>query len=170
MPETLISIPSLKGNVNVGSFPRIANLRDPTKKMSKSDPSNFTRIHVTTSPTDIELAFQKAASDSLPRIHTAPDRPAINNLFQILSAFEEISIATLEEEFAAMSDGGIVALKERTAKAVIRGLEPVRERYEKVKGDKNWLERVRHEGNEKARKFARERIKLIKKVVGLIHD
>lgn len=171
VPETLISISSEIRNPDVGSFPRIANLRDPTKKMSKSDPSKFTRIHITTLPSDIELTFQKAASDNHSGIHTAPDRPAINNLFQILSAFEDTPIETLEEEFAAMPNGGgIQALKERTAKAVIQGLEPVRERYEKVKGDKDWLERVRRQGNEKARGIAGQRIKLIKEIVGLTHE
>jgi tryptophanyl-tRNA synthetase len=139
--------------------------------MSKSDPSNSTRIHITTPPSEIDLLFQKAVSDSLHGIYTSPDRPGINNLFQILSAFEDTPIATLEQEFRAMERGGsAAALKERTAKAVIRGLEPVRERYERVRGDKEWLERVRRKGNERAREVARERIKKIKEIVGLTHD
>jgi len=77
----------------------------------------------------------------------------------------------LEEEFRAMPYGGTAAaLKERTAAAVIRGLEPVRQRYEQVRGDVQWLERVRREGNGRAREVARERIKKIKEIVGLTDD
>jgi tryptophanyl-tRNA synthetase len=139
--------------------------------MSKSDPSNFTRIHITTPPSEIDRLFQKAASDSIRGMYTSPDRPGITNLFQILSAFEDTPIATLEQEFRVMERWwSAAALKERTAKAVIRGLEPVRERYEQVRGDKQWLERVRREGNERAREVARERINKIKEIVGLTHD
>jgi len=139
--------------------------------MSKSDPSNFTRIHITTPPSEIDLLFQKAASDSIRGIYASPDRPGITNLFQILSAFEDTPIGMLEQEFREMERWwSVAALKERTAKAVIRGLEPVRERYEQVRGDKEWLERVRRRGNERARKVASERIKKIKEVVGLTHD
>ena len=138
--------------------------------MSKSDPAKLSRIHITTPPTQIEQTVKMAASDNLPGIFTAADRPGITNLLQILSAFEDTPISALEGQFAGMQDGGsVAALKERTAQAVIRELEPVRERYKMVQGNKEWLGRARQEGNERAREFAKERIKEIKESVGLTH-
>jgi hypothetical protein len=52
--------------------------------------------------------------------------------------------------------------------SIIGGLEGVQKRYDEVNGDQGWLERVRREGNSRARKVASKRIMEIKKVVGLL--
>ena len=60
------------------------------------------------------------------------------------------------------------AFKERIAESIITALSGIQSRYNQVKEDKSWLEKVRKEGNERARQIASQRITEIKRVVGLL--
>jgi tryptophanyl-tRNA synthetase len=84
---------------------------------------------------------------------------------QILAAFEGRSVPELEDE---MRGWGMREFKERVGEGVVGGLRGIRERFEGVRGDKGWLGRVRREGNGRAREVAGERIREIKRIVGLL--
>ena len=57
--------------------------------------------------------------------------------------------------------------KERVADSLIKGLSEVQKRYDAVRGDSDWIRRMRTRGNERAQKIARERMEKIREVVGL---
>lgn len=150
---------------DAGAYPRIASLTNPTKKMSKSDLEKNSKILLTTPPKTIRTIISRALTDSIPGVYSSPDRPGVTNLLNILAAFENFPVEKLEDE---MREWKMREFKDRVAESVVSGLEGIQGRYEEVKGDKKWLERVRREGNEKARGIASERIKEIKRIVGLL--
>jgi tryptophanyl-tRNA synthetase len=161
IPETLISI-FLLDCIDVGAYPRIASLTNPSKKMSKS--ANEKTIFLTTPPSEIETLISRALTDSLPGITASPDRPGFTNLLNISAAFENISVEELERK---VSGWRVKEFKEYVAHTIIKGLEPIQKRYAEVKGDTAWLEKVRRHGNQRARRVAVERMEMIKSLVGL---
>ena len=165
IPETLIGNPRPRLALMIGAYPRITSLTNPTKKMSKSDGEKYSKILLTTPPDQIRTIISRALTDSLPGVYASPDRPAVTNLLSILSAFENKSIAEIEKE---VRDLNMRAFKERIAESIITALAVIQSRYNQVKEDKSWLERVRKEGNAKARQVASQRITEIKRVVGLL--
>jgi tryptophanyl-tRNA synthetase len=172
IPETMISTCPFSPSsfffgrvVNVGSSPRITSFTDPTKKMSKSAPDEFSKIVLTTPPDRIHYIIRRALTDSIPGIYSSPERPGITNLLTILAAFEGKTVGELETE---MRDWPMKLFKERLAESIIKGLEVVRARYEQVKGDEGWLERVRRDGNGRAKDVASRRMVEIKRAVGLL--
>lgn len=133
--------------------------------MSKSDPDNNSKILLTTPPNKLRSIILRAITDSSPGVYASPDRPGVTNLLQILAALENKTITQMEIEVHNMS---MREFKERIAESMINALSGIQERYEEVRGNTAWLEKVRKDGNERARDIASRRIMEIKKVVGLI--
>lgn len=133
--------------------------------MSKSDPEIYSKILLTTPPDQIRKAISRALTDTFDGIYISPERPGITNLLNILAALENKRIEEVEKEF---HDWGKKEFKERVAESIIAELLIIQKRYEYVRGDLKWLERIRKRGNERARYFANQRIKLIKEIAGLL--
>lgn len=165
IPETLIGSLRLGMMLRIGTYPRITSLTNPTKKMSKSDGEKHSKILLTTPPDQIRTIISRALTDSLPGVYASADRPGVTNLLSILAAFENKSIAEIENE---VRDLNMRAFKERIAESIITALSEIQSRYNQVNRDKSWLERVRKEGNERARQISSKRITEIKRVVGLL--
>ncbi|GMF10514.1 unnamed protein product [Phytophthora lilii] len=99
------------------SLARIMSLRDPTKKMSKSDKSALSRIELTDTADEIRKKVRKATTDAVSGIHYDREgRPGVSNLLDIASAVTGQSVAQLEAEYA---DYGTGAFKDSVADAVI---------------------------------------------------
>lgn len=114
--------------------PRIKSLRQPTKKMSKSDPSSSACIFVTDSAEIVEEKIRKSVTDSVGTIEFDPvNRPGISNLVQILSAFSNQSIEQVVNDCQNLDT---IAFKTRTADAVNSQLEPIRANYTKFTKDR----------------------------------
>jgi len=182
IPETMIStslppsssalvcllwslVPVANADVHIGAYPRIASLTNPLKKMSKSSLDKSSKILLTTPPATIRTIISRALTDSLPGVYSSPDRPGVTNLLNILAAFEGRTTQELESE---VREWNMRRFKERVAQSVVDGLKDIQRRYEEVRGDRGWLERVRREGNERAREVASQRISQIKRIVGLL--
>jgi tryptophanyl-tRNA synthetase len=133
--------------------------------MSKSDTELYSNILLTTPPDQIRKIIFRALTDSLPGVYASPERPAITNLLNLLSAFENIPVSDLETE---LRNSPIKTLKERVTESITNGLKDIQSRYAEVQGNTSWLEKIRKQGNEQARQVAAERITEIKKVVGLL--
>jgi tryptophanyl-tRNA synthetase len=150
---------------DIGAYPRIASLTNPLKKMSKSSLDKSSKILLTTPPATIRTTISRALTDSLPGVYSSPDRPGVTNLLNILAAFEGRTTQELESE---VREWNMRRFKERVAQSVVDGLKDIQRRYEEVSGDRGWFERVRREGNERAREVASQRISQIKRIVGLL--
>lgn len=144
---------------------RIMSLSQPTKKMSKSDDDPIGCIDVIDPPEQIREKFKKAVTDSGKEIIFRPDKPAIANLLTIYSSFSGLSIKQLEEKYA--DSRGYAEFKKDLAEIVIQGLAPFQKKYNEIKNNPEYIEKVIEEGAKKARALAEPMMEIVRKKIGL---
>ncbi|XP_066472473.1 tryptophan--tRNA ligase, mitochondrial [Tiliqua scincoides] len=144
---------------------KVKSLRDPTSKMSKSDPQKLATVNITDSPEEIMLKFRKALTDFTSEVTYDPDsRPGVSNLVAIHSAITGLST----EEVVRHSVGLDTAhYKGVVAEAVIEKLAPIRSEFKRLKGDRSYLEKVLWTGAEKAKELAAPVYQEVRRLVGL---
>ncbi|XP_033029358.1 tryptophan--tRNA ligase, mitochondrial isoform X1 [Lacerta agilis] len=144
---------------------KIKSLRDPTSKMSKSDPQKLATVNITDSPEEIMLKFRKAVTDFTSEVTYDPaHRPGVSNLVAVHSAITGLST----EEVVRQSTGLDTAhYKAVVAEAVIEKLAPIRSEFVRLKEDRSYLEKVLWTGAEKAKELATPVYSEIKRLVGL---
>ncbi|KAF9892207.1 mitochondrial 37S ribosomal protein rsm10 [Aspergillus nanangensis] len=145
---------------------RVMSLKEPTLKMSKSHTDDRSRILLTDSADDIRKKIKVALTDSETHITYDPiRRPGVSNLLEILSHFTERSCDDLALEFESAS---LRALKDHLATQVSDHLQPIRERYRSLMGDKtDYLEVVAEQGAQVARANAELTMSQVREVMGL---
>lgn len=147
---------------------RIMSLQDPTKKMSKSDdnPSNF--VGLLEEPKKIEKKIKRAVTDSdeQARIYfDADEKPGVSNLLTLLSCATGKTIDALLPEYDDKMYGH---LKTDVADAVVSLLEPIQDKYQQLRSDRNELNRVMETGAEKASARAALTLSKVYEAVGFI--
>lgn len=144
---------------------RIMSLRDPTKKMSKSDPSPMSRIHLTDDADTIRKKIMKAQTDAIAGISfDKADRPGIANLLEILSAVTDERVDDLAAQYADYQTG---AFKQSVADAVIARVCPIGERILKYEADQMYIDSVLADGAAKASELAAVTMADVKTAMGL---
>ena len=147
---------------------RVMSLRDGTKKMSKSEESDYSRINLKDSADEIRKKIKKAKSDSdqIPdNLKDLEKKPEALNLINIYSEFSKI---TLEKVLNEMSGKEYSYLKTKLADILIDELQPVGKEIQKLLEDRSHLEQILKKGREKANIIAEENLKNIREKVGLI--
>lgn len=143
---------------------KIMSLQDPTKKMSKSDENINGSIYLMDDPDTIVRKCKRAVTDSDNEIRYGEDKPGVSNLLEIYSTCLGKSIEEAEKEFAGMGYGDF---KMAVAEAVISVLKPLQEEYERLQKEKDFLDGIIKENDEKAAYFANKTLRKVKKKVGL---
>ncbi|KAF0686919.1 Aste57867_21313 [Aphanomyces stellatus] len=144
---------------------RIMSLREPTEKMSKSDPSHNSRIDLTDAPDLIAKKIRKAQSDAIHGIfYNKVERPGISNLMSILSAVTDQSVASIEAEYGSYQTG---KFKQVVADAVVAKIGPIGERIQMYQQDRAYLDGVLKEGGDNARAIAADTMAEVKAAMGL---
>ncbi|KAE9293285.1 hypothetical protein PF008_g24844 [Phytophthora fragariae] len=147
------------------SLSRIMSLRDPTKKMSKSDRSAMSRIELTDTADDIRKKVRKATTDAVSGIYyDREERPGVSNLLDIASAVTGQSVAQLEAQYADYRTGDF---KDNVADAVIARICPIGERIKQYEADQAYIDKVLADGAAQASEFAAVTMKDVKEVMGL---
>jgi tryptophanyl-tRNA synthetase len=142
---------------------RIMDLQYPDRKMSTTGGSEQGTVYVLDEPAAIAKKFRSAVTDSGSEITRSPGKPGVTNLIDILSVATGREPGEVERQF----DGaGYGALKQAVADAVIEYLDPVRERYQEIRGDEPELERVFARGAEKARELAAPVLRDVREAMG----
>ena len=150
------------------SVSRIMSLRDGTKKMSKSEESDYSRINLKDSADEITKKIKKAKSDSeqIPdNLKLLEKKPEALNLINIYS---EISKTSLDKVLNEMSGKEYSFLKTKLTELLISEITPVGKEITKLLGDKSHLMKILEKGREKANFIAEENLKNIREKVGLI--
>ena len=150
-----------------GSAARIMSLRDGTAKMSKSDPSEMSRIHLTDDDDSIATKIRKAKTDPepLPSDPSGLDgRPEARNLVGIYAAVTGESIEDVLHRFAGQGFG---AFKPALADALIALIAPLRLRLFDLRTNPEELDRILAQGAEKARALAAPTLAAAYEAVGL---
>ena len=147
---------------------RVMSLLDPNKKMSKSDDNRNNVIGLLEDPKAVAKKIKRAVTDSEepPRVKfDVENKPGVSNLLSILSAITEKSIPELEAEFEGKMYGH---LKGAVADEVSAMLTQLQERYYHFRNDEALLNKILHEGAEKARAKAKETLDKVYQAVGFV--
>ena len=150
-----------------GIAARVMSLRDGTRKMSKSDESEMTRIHLTDSDDDIAQKVRKAKTDpeTLPADPAELDsRPEAKNLVGILAAIQDRSVESVLADFAGQGFG---AFKPALADALIALIAPLRARLADLSAHPEEIDRLLAIGADKARDLAAPTLQSAYRAVGL---
>lgn len=142
---------------------RIMGLDDPTKKMSKSAPSEYNYISLLDSPETIEKKIKKAVTDSGSDITYSDDRPALKNLINIYASFSNKKPQDIEKEYA---NKGYADFKAGLTKVVLSFIIPFQEKYNSLE-DKKVLALL-HKGADSVRPIAEKKITETKNRIGIL--
>ena len=148
------------------NFARIMSLKDGTKKMSKSDPSDLSRINLTDNESDIINKIKKAKTDTNPfpaNLDNLKSRPEIDNLVGIYSSLSNLKIDNLLNEF---KDQNFSLFKAKLSELLVKKIAPISKEINKLKKDNSYIDRVLKDGSEKARELSSKKIEDIKKKFG----
>ncbi len=147
---------------------RVMSLRDGSKKMSKSEESDYSRINLKDSADEIIKKIKKAKSDSdsIPDNLKALEKKS--EALNLLTIYSELSKKNLESVLNEMSGKDYSFLKTKLAEIIIEEITPVGKEIKKLLNDKSHLTKVLKKGKQKANIIAEENIKNIREKVGLI--
>lgn len=149
-----------------GAATRVMSLRDGTKKMSKSEESDHSRINLTDDDETILHKFKKAKSDMEPGIsYDEAKRPEASNLLNIYAAITGLPRKEIEQRYAS---SGFAAFKAELAEQVIEHLRPIRNELNQLLKDPTYLDSLLASSADKAREIAQENMKDIKEMVGFL--
>ncbi|TVQ35544.1 MAG: tryptophan--tRNA ligase [Geminicoccaceae bacterium] len=150
----------------LGEATRVMSLRDGTKKMSKSDPSDMSRINLTDDADAIALKFQKAKSDALSGLSVDPEnRPEATNLLTIYAALSDRRVADVAEEFAGAS---FSEFKRLLADLAVATLTPIAAEMRRLLADPSHLDAVLASGAERAQAMAAPILDEVRDAVGFL--
>lgn len=147
---------------------KIMSLTEPTKKMSKSDPNPKGYISMLDDFNVIAKKIKSATTDSEGVIEyreNDPEKAGVNNLISIMAA---VTGKTIEQVAKEYSGKGYGEFKSDIAEAVVEHIRPIREKYDELSNNKDYLESVYKNGAEKAAKMAERTLNKVKKKVGFI--
>ncbi|KAG4074115.1 hypothetical protein HA402_014320 [Bradysia odoriphaga] len=159
------TFPICQGIIAKDTSCRIKSLRNPTKKMSKSDPNPKTRIELLDRPERILEKVKKAVTDCTSAVTYDPEtRPGVSNLVAIHSLMSGISIEQIVNDASNLDTG---KYKFRVADAVIERIDPIRLKIEDYLKNPEYLIDVMRIGAEKSSRIAEETIVDVKRKVGV---
>ncbi|MFB2645575.1 tryptophan--tRNA ligase [Raphidiopsis sp. BLCC-F218] len=143
---------------------RVMSLADGTKKMSKSDPSELSRINVLDSPDQIANKIKRCKTDPVRGLSfDDPARPECNNL---LTLYMLLSGKTKEAVAGECADMGWGQFKPLLTETTINALEPIQNKYKEIRTETGYLESILKTGREKAQAIASQTLADVKGALG----
>tara|TARA_B100000963_G_scaffold357237_1_gene378925 strand:+ start:66 stop:1067 length:1002 start_codon:yes stop_codon:yes gene_type:complete len=147
-------------------FSRIMSLKDGTKKMSKSEISDLSRINLNDEKDFIINKIKKAKTDPLPMPSTIEElekRPEAKNLLGIYSSLTDTSLEKTIEDFSGKN---FSEFKDKLSQVVVDNIVPISFEMKKLLNEKSYLDQILLEGFEKANKIASKKLEKIQEIVG----
>lgn len=152
--------------VIMGEATRVMSLRDGTKKMSKSDPSDYSRIALTDDADTIRLKLQKAKTDAIPEItYDREARPEVANLITIHAALTGTTREAVCREFSGQ---GFAAFKKALADAAADHLGRISAEMRRLLDDTGYIDAILARGADAAGAIASAHLAEVKEIVGLL--
>lgn len=143
---------------------RVMSLTDGTRKMSKSDPSDLSRINLLDTPEQIQQKIKRCKTDPIKGLtFDDPQRPECNNL---LTLYMLLSGKTKQEVASECQDMGWGQFKPLLTQTAIAALKPIQDKYQAVMADKGYLESVLRDGRQKAEAIANDTLTEVKVALG----
>ena len=145
---------------------RVMSLIDGTRKMSKSDPSEMSRINLLDPPDVINKKIKRCKTDPIKGLtFDDPQRPECHNL---LSLYTLLSQKTKAEVAVECQEMGWGQFKPLLAEVTIEALKPIREQYQEIMNNKGDLDSVLREGRQKAEAVANRTLARVKDALGYL--
>ncbi len=160
LPEALIHGPAA----------RVMSLRDGTVKMSKSDPSDLSRINLSDSDGEIAKKIKKARTDADPlpsELAGLEGRNEARNLINIYAAIADEEPQTILSQYAGQGFG---SFKPALIELMVATLSPIREKFITLKSDHNALDQLLQKGADKAAKQASSTVDSAYNALGLLRN
>jgi tryptophanyl-tRNA synthetase len=152
-----------------GAATRVMSLRDGTKKMSKSDTSEFSRINLTDDADAVADKIKRAKTDP----HLLPDgvkglegRPEAENLLGIYAALTDM---TLEQAVAKFAGAQFSVFKAALAEAAVAVMGPIGAEMKRLMADPGYVDSILRRGAERAGAIAAPNLRAAQEIMGLLH-
>ena len=147
-------------------FSRIMSLKDGTKKMSKSELSDLSRINLTDDKDLIINKIKKAKTDPLPlpsSVNELNERPEAKNLLGIYSS---ITNSTIDKTVNEFNGKNFSEFKDKLSQVLVEKINPISQEIKKLINDKGFLDKILSDGHKKANKIASDKVKKMQEIVG----
>ena len=151
-----------------GPAPRVMSLRDGTKKMSKSDPSDYSRINLTDDADAIAQKVRKAKTDPEPlpgEVDGLKSRPEADNLVTIFAALSGRERTSILQEFGG---GQFSTFKNALVDLAVERLSPIGEEMRRLVDDPSAIDAILIDGAERARALADPVLRQVREIMGFI--
>jgi len=148
------------------NFARIMSLKDGLKKMSKSDPSDLSRINLNDNKDLIINKIKKAKTDTLSMPSPNEDlkkRPEVQNLLGIYSSISNESIDKIKSEFEGKN---FSIFKDKLSELLADKIDPIGKKIKDLLKDEKYLDQILENGAQKADNLASKKINKIKDLIG----
>ncbi|MDC3176814.1 tryptophan--tRNA ligase [Pelagibacteraceae bacterium] len=152
----------------LGEATRVMSLRDGSKKMSKSDPSDYSRIMLTDTAENITQKIKKAKTDPepLPQDKTGLEkRPEAENLISIFASLQDTSIESVIKDYAGKE---FSIFKKDLADLSVSKLEPITSEMNKLMSDVSYIDSILNQGKENAIIVAEPVLQKTKEIIGFL--
>jgi tryptophanyl-tRNA synthetase len=153
-----------------GEATRVMSLRDGTKKMSKSDPSDLSRINLTDDADTIAKKIRKAKTDPEPLpgdVAGLASRPEADNLVGIYAALAGQSRDEVMRDFGGRQ---FSVFKPALADLAVEKLAPIASEMRRISADPAYIDQVLADGGARARSIAETTMRSVRDIVGLLQD
>ncbi len=147
-------------------FSRIMSLKDGSKKMSKSELSDLSRINLTDDKDQIINKIKKAKTDTLPMPKDIKELEGRLEAQNLLGIFASLSNSTLETSIEKFAGKNFSEFKQELSELLVNKIMPISEEIKKLLQNQSYLDSILLDGVEKANKIASKKIKNIKETVG----
>ncbi len=144
---------------------RIMSLQDASKKMSKSDASDNSKILLSDDADTIRKKIMRAVTDTEGGVEYSPEKkPAVANLMTIYHQITGKTMKEIETEFEGKGYGDF---KKALAEALVEHLGPISKKFHELREDPETLMKILDKGRDSAQSLATEKMQLVRERVGL---
>ena len=147
-------------------FSRIMSLKDGSKKMSKSELSDLSRINLTDNKDQIINKIKKAKTDPMPMPNGLQELDERLEAKNLLGIYASLTNTTLEKSIENFSGKNFSIFKESLSEILVNKIEPISIEIKKLLANQKYLDQILLEGVEKANLIASKKIQKIKEIVG----
>jgi tryptophanyl-tRNA synthetase len=147
-------------------FSRIMSLKDGSKKMSKSEISDFSRINLTDDKDQIINKIKKAKTDPLPMPKTVLELEERLEAKNLIGIYASLTNSNIEKSVESFIGKNFSEFKEKLSEVLVDTIEPISLEIKKLLNDQTYLNNILQVGAEKANSIASKKIQNIKEIIG----
>ena len=147
-------------------FSRIMSLKDGSKKMSKSELSDLSRINLMDNKDEIINKIKKAKTDPMPMPKTIKELNERAEAKNLLGIYSSLTSSNLEKSLESFAGKNFSEFKEKLSEVLVDKIEPLSFEIKKLLNDHSYLDNILLDGADRANVIAAEKIKKIKEIVG----